>query len=130
MALRVVEAHVPADLSEEAREILRDLSHESWVQEGGRFGAIVCAVLGAGHTGEALDRLHERLADRGGLLVLVKPLEGVLPRPPASRVSDARADVRSAAAVSREEVYARIADSAQLDRTYVALVVLAAVRIR
>jgi uncharacterized hydrophobic protein (TIGR00341 family) len=127
LALRIVEAHVPTDLIDEAREVLRDLSHESWVQEGGRFGAIVSAVLGAGHTGEALDRLHERLADRGGLLVLVKPLEGVLPRPPASRVSDARADVRSAAAVSREEVYARIADSAQIDRTYVALVVLAAV---
>ena len=35
--------------------------------------------------------------------------------------------MRSAAAVSREEVYARIADSAQLDRSYVSLVVLAAV---
>jgi uncharacterized hydrophobic protein (TIGR00341 family) len=127
LALRVVEAHVPADLSDEAREILRDLSHESWVQEGGRFGTIVFALLGAGRPGEALDRVHERLADRGGLLVLVKPLEGVLTRPPASGVRDARADARSAAAVSCEEFYARIADAAKLDRTYVVLVVLAAV---
>lgn len=127
MALRIVEAHVAADLSDDAREVLRELSHESWVQEGGRYGAIVFAVLGAGRTGEALDRLHDQLADRGGLLVLVHPLEGVLPRPLAAGVSDARAEARSAEAVSREEVYARIADTARLDRTYVALVVLAAV---
>ena len=127
MALKIVEAHVPADLSDDAREVLGELSHDIWVQEGGRFGAIVVAILGAGRTGEALDRLHERLADRGGLLVLVKPLDGVLPRPLASGVEDTRAVARSAAAVSREEVYARIADTAQLDRTYVALVVLASV---
>jgi uncharacterized hydrophobic protein (TIGR00341 family) len=40
-------------------------------------------------------------------------------------VTEARADARSAAAVSREEVYASIADTAQLNRAYVALVVLA-----
>lgn len=118
---------MPADLRDEAQEVLSDLSHESWVQEGGRFGAIVSAVLGSGRTGEALDRLHGRLADRGGLLVLVKPLDGVLPRPLSSGVGESRADARSAAAVSREEVYARIADTAQLDRAYVSLVVLAAV---
>lgn len=127
MALRIIEAHVAADLCGDAQEALREFSHESWVQEGGRFGAIVFAILGAERTGSALDRLHERLADRGGLLVLVQPLDGVLPRPLASTVRDARADVRSAAAVSREEVYASIADTAQLDRAYVALVILASV---
>lgn len=127
MALRIVEAHVPPDLSGEALEALRELGHESWVQEGGRFGAIVFAVLGSDRTGQALDRLHERLADRGGLLVLVQPLEGVLPRPPASPAREARVDARSAAAVSREEVYASIADTARLTRAYAALVVLASV---
>jgi uncharacterized hydrophobic protein (TIGR00341 family) len=125
LALRIVEAHVPADLSDEAREVLGEFSQESWIQPGGRFGATVCAVLGAQRTGEALDRLHERIADRGGLLVLVQPLDGVLPRPHAGPESEARADPRSAAAVSREEVYASIADTAQFDRVYVAMVVLA-----
>jgi uncharacterized hydrophobic protein (TIGR00341 family) len=127
LALRIIEAHVAPDLCEDAREILAELSHESWTQEGGRFGAVVFAVLGAQRTGEALDRLHDSLADRGGLLVLVQPLDGVLPRPHASAVTDTRTDARSAAAVSREEVYASIADTAQLDRAYVALVVLASV---
>jgi uncharacterized hydrophobic protein (TIGR00341 family) len=127
LALKIVEAHVAADLCDDAQEVLSALGHEVWVQEGGRFGAIVFAVLGAQRTGEALDRLHERLANRGGLLVLVKPLDGVLPRPHASSAGGVRADAHSAAAVSREEVYASIADTAQFDRAYVALVVLASI---
>lgn len=125
MALRLIEAHVPADLCEKAEGILRELGHETWTQDGGRYGAVVCAVLGAGRTGEAMDVLHEQIADQAGLLVLVQPLDGVLPRPLASRESDARANARTAAAVSREEVYASIADTAELSRSYLALVVLA-----
>lgn len=127
MALRIVETHVPVDLAEDAREILESASDHCWTQEGGRFGRIVSAVVGAQQTGEVLDRLHARLADRGGLLVLVEPLDGVLPRPPASPTTEARAEAKSAAAVSREEVYANIADTAQLDRIYVALVILASI---
>ncbi len=127
MALRIIEAHVPPDLCDEAEEILRDFCHEIWTQEGGRFGTVVCAVLGAERTGGAMDRLHERLADRGGILVLVQPLDGMMPRPLASALSEARAGALSAAAVSREEIYASIADTAKLDRAYVALIVLATV---
>lgn len=123
----MIEAHVPPDLCGDAVEILRDLSHESWTQDGGRFGAVVCAVLGAEHTGKAMDRLYDGLADRGGLLVLVHSLEGVLPRPLASPKEEARPGARSAAAVSREEVYANIADTAQLGVPYLALVALASV---
>jgi uncharacterized hydrophobic protein (TIGR00341 family) len=127
LALRIIEAHVPADLADEARGVIEDLCRESWTQAGGRFGAIVYAVLGAQRTGEALDRLHERLANRGGLLVLVQPLDGMLPRPQAGLRSETRAAARSAAAVSREEVYASIADTANFNREYVALVVLASI---
>jgi uncharacterized hydrophobic protein (TIGR00341 family) len=127
LALRIIEAHVPADLSADAQEALLEFSHESWIQDGGRFGAIVYAIVGAQRTGEALDRLHESLANRGALLVLVQPLDAMLPRPHAGPATDARAEARSAAAVSREEVYASIADAADFNRTYVALVVLATV---
>jgi len=126
LALKIVEAHISPDLSEEAQGIVAELSHESWVQAGGRFGSVLFAVVGAERTGEAVDRLHERLADRGGLLVLVQPLDGVLPRLLASGKQETRAGAKSAAAVSREEVYASIADTARLDRNYVALVILGA----
>jgi len=122
----MIEAHVPPDLSDEALGLLRALSHETWKQDGGRFGAIVCAVVGAERTGQALDQLHGALADQGGLFVLVHPLDGVLPRPLAQS-GQARADARSAAAVSREEVYANIADTAHASGVYVSLVVLSAV---
>jgi len=127
LALRIVETHVPIDLGEETLAIMKSASEHIWTQEGGRFGLIVSAVVGAQRTGELLDQLHKSLADRGGLLVLVEPLDGVLPRPPASPTTAARAEAQSAAAVSREEVYANIADTAQLDRIYVALVILASI---
>jgi uncharacterized hydrophobic protein (TIGR00341 family) len=127
LALRIIEAHVPADLCGDALDVLGELCQESWRQEGGRFGAIACGVVGANRTGDALDRLHERIAGRGGLLVLVQPLDGVLPRPVASPAHSARSDALSAAAVSREEVYANISETAQLDRAYLALVVLASI---
>ncbi|UCE85659.1 MAG: DUF389 domain-containing protein, partial [Deltaproteobacteria bacterium] len=127
LALRMITAHVPPDLCGDAQEILREFGHQTWTQDGGRYGAVVCVIMGAGRTGEAMDRLHERFAERGGLLVLVQPLDGVLPRPLASRVSEARTDARSSAAVSREEVYANISDTAHLSPSYLALVVLASV---
>lgn len=127
MPLRVIEAHVPPDLVEDALEVLREFGEDHWEQPGGRFGAVAKAVIGAGRTGEAMDALHTRLADRGGLLVLVQPLDGVLPRPTATRASERRERRSSSASVSREEVYASIAESAQLSRGYVALVVLASI---
>jgi uncharacterized hydrophobic protein (TIGR00341 family) len=87
---------------------------------------VVSFVLGTDRTGPALDLLYDRFQSQGGLLVLVRPLDAVLPRPLASR-ADARAEASSAAAVSREEVYAGIADTARLDGVYLALVVAATI---
>lgn len=127
MALKIVQAHVPTDRAEEAQAAVRDVSRQSWIEEGGRYGSIVYAILGSERSGAALDRLHADLSGTGELLVLVQPLDAVLPRPFASLDRGARSEARSAAAVSREEVYANIADTAQFDRTYAALVVLASV---
>jgi uncharacterized hydrophobic protein (TIGR00341 family) len=127
LALKLIDAHVPTDLAAEALEILADLAAQSWIEKGGRFGSVVRAILGSERSGIALDALHERLADRGGLFVLVQPLDAVLPRPLATKSEHRDADAHSAAAVSREEVYASIADGAKLHRNYVVLVTLAAI---
>jgi len=127
MALKIIEAHVPSDLAEEALETLAELSSQSWIEDGGRFGKVVRAVLGTERSGVALDALHERIADRGGLFVLVEPLDAVLPRPHATNSGNRRESLRTAAAVSREEVYASIADGAKLHRNYLFLVILAAI---
>lgn len=126
MALKVVEAHVPPDQAPEVVASLGDLVLESWSEEGGRYGAIVSLVVGTDRTGQVLDLLHERFSHQSGLLVLVRPLDALLPRPLASRVA-ARNEARSAAAVSREEVYAGIVDTARLDWIFVSLVVAASI---
>ncbi len=127
MALKIIEAHVPGELAEEARETLSKLTNQTWIEEGGRFGKIVRAVIGAERSGIALDRLHEQIADRGGLFVLIEPLDAVLPRPHASNSGKRHQSLHTAAAVSREEVYASVADGAKLHRDYLFLVILAAI---
>ena len=127
MALKIIEAHVPSNLADEALETLTPLTSEVWIEEGGRFGKIVRAVIGAERSGTALDALHEGIADRGALFVLVEPLDAVLPRPHATLASNRRESLHTAAAVSREEVYASIVDGAKLHRNYLSLVVLAAI---
>ena len=129
MALKIIEAHVPAELAPEAQETLAELTSQTWTQDGGRFGKVVRAVLGSERTGTALDALHDRIADRGGLLVLVEPLDAVLPRPLATPAgaSDRQENLHNAAAVSREEVYASIADGAKLHRHFLILVALSAI---
>lgn len=126
MALKVVEIHLAEDRCDDATEALKDLSLDHWRQPGGRFDCIVSCVVVSEHTGTALDRLHERLTNRSEFLVLVRPLDAVLPRPLAMR-SGHRSPPDSAAAVSREEVYAGIAYTARLDGTYVALVLTASI---
>lgn len=127
MALKIIEAHVPSDLAEDARETLAKLTSQAWIEDGGRFGKIVRAVIGAERSGIALDALHQRIADRGGLFVLVEPLDAVLPRPHASNSGKRQESLHTAAAVSREEVYASIADGAKLHRNYLFLVILSAI---
>lgn len=125
MALKILEVHVPPELAPDASEILTGLSDQTWTQEGGRFGMTVRAVLGASKSGGAVDALHERLGDRGRMMVLVESLDAVIPRPAAAY--HAGRDERVHSAVSREEVYANIASSAKLHRHYLTLVVLAAI---
>lgn len=128
MALKLVQAHVSEGGTSAARDALLEAgAEEVWDEAGGSFGTLVSAVLGAQRTGPALDLLHARLASHGPYRVTVHPLDAVLPRPPATAGSEARSALESADAVSREEIYASIADHAQLTRTYLALVVLASV---
>ena len=126
MALKIIEVHVVTELAEEARDCLAEVAAETWTEEGGRFGKVVRAVVGGERSGAALDSLHKRIADRGPLFVLVEPLDAVLPRPHASASGERHASLHTAAAVSREEVYASIADGAKLHRNYLFLVILAA----
>ena len=126
MALKIIEVHVASDLAEDTQNCLAEISDQTWAEDGGRFGKVVRAVIGGERSGAALDSLHERIAARGALFVLVEPLDAVLPRPHATAPAQRQESIHTAAAVSREEVYASIADGAKLHRHYLFLVILAA----
>lgn len=128
MALRLVEAFVPDRLSDEAEEILRTAgAHSVWREPGGGGEAVVRSVLGAGRSGGALDALYERFDGLESFRVIVLPLEATLPRPRASTASEERQAVRSAAGVSREEIYAKISEGAVLSTDFAAMTLLATV---
>jgi len=127
MAHKRLEAHVSRDPAETAEATLSPLAERVWVEEGGRFDVLVRAVVGAERSGTAVDQLHDEITERGRLMILVEPLDAVVTRPPAHRADQRSESIRSSAAVSREEVYAAIADGAKLHRHYLTLVVLAAI---
>lgn len=126
MPLRLVETFVPEHLAERAEEALRGAgAHSVWREPGTGGEAILCAVLGAGRSGRALDDLHERFQAIPNFRVIVLPLEGTLPRPRASEATQDRQAVASAAGVSREEIYAKISAGAVLSSDFVAMTLLA-----
>ena len=127
MALRLVEAFVPQERAHEASDLLHELASAGhvWSEPAERQSVAVRAVVGSSRTGPTLDLLHERFATAPGFRALVLPLDAVLPRPRAGGAEQERVQLGSAAAVSREEVYAKIVDGAEADRTYLAMTVLA-----
>lgn len=129
MALRLVQVDVAADLADEAAGVLEEAgAAEVWRSTGGSMGTMVSAVMGAERTGRAVDLLHERLSTKGGVRALVLPLDAVLPRPAASLGRDEqRLERVSAAAVSREEIYASVAGNAPMTPTFLAMTVLATI---
>lgn len=127
MALRLVEVFLNADGAEEAEEILRAAASSAdhvWTEPLRGRGVLARAVVGSSRTGPLMDALHDRFSSATGFRVLMLPLDAVLPRPRAAN-HDERAELGSAAAVSREEVYAKVADGAETNSTYLAMTALA-----
>lgn len=129
MALRLLETFVPDRMSEEAAATLKEAgAHSVWKEPTAAPGETVLrAVIGASNSGAALDALHDRFQAIPGFRVLVLPLEGTLPRPRASTTKDGRQLARSAAGVSREEIYAKISEGAVLSGDFAAMALLATI---
>lgn len=128
MALRLVEAFVPERVAEDAEETLRSAgAYAVWAEGAAPGEAVLRAVLGASRSGVALDALHERFHGIETFRVLVLPLEGALPRPRAGGAPEERQAARSAAGVSREEIYAKISEGAVLDWDFVWMALLSTI---
>lgn len=127
MALRLLETFIPDRLAEDASTTLSEAgAHSVWREPTAEPGeSVLRAVIGAGRSGAALDALHDRFHAIPGFRVLVLPLEGTLPRPRASTAKEDRKPARSAAGVSREEIYAKIGEGAVLSWDFAAMALLA-----
>jgi len=129
MALRLVETFIPDDRILEANEVLSTAAASAdhiWSERGDDGVAVVRGVVGSSRTGPLIDALHERFSSLPGFRVVVLSVDAVLPRPRAAGAESERAEPRSSAAVSREEVYAKVADGTQTSGTYLAMAALAA----
>jgi len=130
MALRLVEAFVPRARVGDATEILSGVApspNHVWSEDLDDDSAIVRGVVGSSRTGPLIDSLHDRFSAARGFRVLVLSLDAVLPRPRATGTEVEREEPRSAEAVSREEIYSKVADGAELNGTYLAMAALAAI---
>ena len=118
MALRLVEAFVPQEHRDETLALLSEAAppEHVWAESVSPAVVIVRAVVGSSRTGALIDQLHERFSSQPGFRVLVVSIDAVLPRPLAAGEEQERAQRGSSAAVSREEVYAKVADGAARDR--------------
>jgi len=117
MALRLIQARLPADAREGLEELFDAIdSVDAWsALEGDRVVARI--LIDAEHTETATDRLAERFGGREGFRVVVHSVEATLP--PAS----ARAEIRDEwsaglwnrlGRISREELYADLSQGARL----------------
>ena len=75
MALKIIEAHVPESAADEALALAEEVAARSWREEGGRFGAVVHAIVGAERSGSLVDALQERVGERGSIMVLVELID-------------------------------------------------------
>jgi uncharacterized hydrophobic protein (TIGR00341 family) len=128
MALRLVEAFVPERLVEDAEDTLSGVgAHAVWAEAARPGESVLRAVVGASRSGAILDALHERFHGIEEFRVLVLPLDAALPRPPAGGGREEREASSGAAGVSREEIYAKISEGAELGWDFVAMALLSTV---
>ena len=124
MALRLIEATVPDEQVEEARELL---SHDDclalWSFDLDGEHTVVAAVLHSQDVERLLDRLSVRFESDSGFRVMVYAVEAMLPRP-VEKLKEKDAAERTRDRVSREELYERIRSGAELNRTFLLQVFL------
>ncbi|MEZ5365670.1 MAG: TIGR00341 family protein [Bryobacterales bacterium] len=124
MALRLIEATVPDDRVERAREALAaEECLASWSYDLDDEHTVVAVVLRAEEVESRLDKLGDGFEGYAGFRAMVYAVEAMLPRP-EEKPKDHEEDRRQRDRISREELYARISDGADLDRTFLLQVFL------
>ena len=127
MALRLMEVFIPEDKSEAVRDIMS--SEEaifSWEDDIAKSGLHAKILLPAERTEAILDKLEKHCGDSENFRVVLLAVEATLPRESEEKTKDEQSK-ESPQRISREELYADIAENAQFTPIFFAMVVLSAI---
>lgn len=132
MALRVVDAALPADRMEDIRGLEEEIEGfgvreiRRGALEDGR--SLLTVVTEADGTEAVLDLLEARFGGADGFHVTVHAIEAALPRPdPDEAEPPTEEEEASKGRISREELYEDVREMASLDRSFVLMMILATV---
>jgi len=133
MPLRLLEIVLPWEDKEAALGLLAQYEvTQIWSQGEAQPRALLKLLLPGEKTEAVLDALENRFPGEGRLRIVVLAVEALLPRPrPEPSAEETETDSPPDAAelamrVSREELYADLADVSKLNRVYVVMVALSA----
>ena len=129
MALRLIEAVVRDDQSDEARQLCKgDDVLGVWVFDYDDEHSGIRVLLDAKATEAVLDRLSQRFEGQEGFRALVFRLEAVLPRPASPDPGEEKDEPRyGRSRLSRAELYAQAEEGAELNWIFMAAVALSTV---
>jgi len=137
MALRLIELILPEDQSKYVQELLKDhqalgIWHERLLEDK----ILVRVLLQAEQTEKVMDIFEQHFSILDDFRIMLFPIEASIPRPepqeetppPSETVSKPEQPAESKAdRISREELYADIADSAKLTKVFIIMVALSSI---
>jgi len=137
MALRLIELILPEDQSKYVQELLKDhqalgIWHERLLEDK----ILVRVLLPAEQTEKVMDIFEQHFSILDDFRIMLFPIEASIPRPepqeetppPAETVTKPEQPAESKAdRISREELYADIADSAKLTKVFIIMVALSSI---
>ncbi len=135
MALRLIEINVPSENKHEIEEIIKETNPISfWIDRIENNKAEIKILLHAEKTEVMLDSLEKKLTAVSDYRIVLLPVETTLPR---VTIEDEKKEITSASKnqklektplrISREELYTKIQDGANITPVYIAMVILSAI---
>ena len=135
MALRLIEIVLSEQYSEKIERLLEDHpSSDFWHDRISKGKILVRALVPSEETEEMVDLLNRNFSGTDGFRIILIPIEASVPRADPSvetgeqeKLLPEENQKKKIKRISRDELYEDIADTAELSRVYIVMVVLSAI---
>ncbi|HZE21218.1 MAG TPA: hypothetical protein VE082_04110, partial [Desulfobaccales bacterium] len=133
MPLRLIEMVLPADHVAEAKEVFREQSLvDVWYDQLSETQVLIKVLVEVEHSEELIDSLDKYFSVVEGFRLILLPVSASIPRIEEEENKEEETlspedQKRQAERVSREELYAQIADTIKVGRTYYIMVILSTI---